>query len=143
MDPHEALADLKQISVQIAHAVVADQAGMVLGSTLADPDSSRRLARTGQELWDAADGARRDLGRDELAQLEVATPDGSVFLVRDAARLIVATTSPDPTVGLVFYDLKACLRSIAEGDAPDAQTATRETPAPEAQASTEEGHGEA
>jgi predicted regulator of Ras-like GTPase activity (Roadblock/LC7/MglB family) len=115
MDAQEALADLKQISVQIVHAVVADAAGGVAGSTLSDTVSAERLARSAQELWEAADGARRELGRDELAQLEVATPDGSVFLVRDSARMIIATTSADPTVGLVFYDLKACLRSIAEG----------------------------
>jgi hypothetical protein len=28
----------------------------------------------------------------------------------------VATTGADPTVGLVFYDLKTLLRQIAEGD---------------------------
>ena len=26
--------------------------------------------------------------------------------------MIAATTTPEPTVGLVFYDLKTCLRSI-------------------------------
>jgi hypothetical protein len=35
-----------------------------------------------------------------------------VFVVRDGDRLIAATTTPEPTVGLVFYDLKTCLRSI-------------------------------
>ena len=29
----------------------------------------------------------------------------------------VVAVDPDPTVGLVFYDLKHCLRSIAEGTA--------------------------
>jgi hypothetical protein len=29
--------------------------------------------------------------------------------------VIAATTRPDPTVGLVFYDLKHCLRSIDGG----------------------------
>jgi hypothetical protein len=47
-----------------------------------------------------------------VAQLEAATPVGSVFVVRDGDRLIAATTTPEPTVGLVFYDLKTCLRSI-------------------------------
>jgi predicted regulator of Ras-like GTPase activity (Roadblock/LC7/MglB family) len=133
MDAQEALADLKQISVQIVHAVVADAGGGVAGSTLPDGASADRLARSAGELWEAADGARRELGRDELAQLEVATPDGSVFLVRDAARTIIATTSADPTVGLVFYDLKACLRSIAEGahdGAPAAPDVEPEVPAP-------------
>ena len=38
--------------------------------------------------------------------------DGSVFVVRDGKRLIVATTAPEPTVGLVFYDLKSTLREL-------------------------------
>ena len=29
--------------------------------------------------------------------------------------MIAATTRPDPTVGLVFYDLKHCLRAIEDG----------------------------
>jgi hypothetical protein len=28
--------------------------------------------------------------------------------------MIAATTAPEPTVGLVFYDLKSCLRGLAE-----------------------------
>ena len=31
---------------------------------------------------------------------------------------IAATTAPDPTVGLVFYDLKSCLRSLDEDEKP-------------------------
>ena len=37
--------------------------------------------------------------------------------MRDGDRLIAATTTPEPTVGLVFYDLKTCLRSVAEPEA--------------------------
>jgi len=39
-------------------------------------------------------------------------------VVRDTERVIAATTSADPTVGLVFYDLKSCLRDAAEKPAP-------------------------
>src|SRR4051794_5354768 len=143
MQPQQALADLKQISVQIVHALIADASGHVVASTVGDASAEATLARTAQSLWEAGERARRDLGRDELAQLEVATPEGSVFLVRDDARTIVATTSADPTVGLVFYDLKACLRSVAESaagpaatpdlpveDAP-AEVAVQAAPAPE------------
>ena len=35
-------------------------------------------------------------------------------LLRPLGLAIAATTRPDPTVGLVFYDLKHCLRSIEE-----------------------------
>jgi hypothetical protein len=55
-----------------------------------------------------------DALRPGISQLEVATVAGSVFVVRDGERLIAATTTPEPTVGLVFYDLKTCLRSVDE-----------------------------
>jgi len=114
MDAREALSDLKQISVQIVDAVVTDADGAVEGSTLGDPDDADRLARVAAELWSACDRTRRDLGRDELTQVEAATPSGSVFLVRDGERMIAATTPVDPTVGLIFYDLKTTLRTLAE-----------------------------
>jgi hypothetical protein len=44
-----------------------------------------------------------------------------VFVVRDGERTIAATTTPEPTVGLVFYDLKTCLRSIDDPPAPAPQ----------------------
>ena len=34
--------------------------------------------------------------------------------MRDGDRVIAATTGPEPTVGLVFYDLKTCLRGFGE-----------------------------
>jgi predicted regulator of Ras-like GTPase activity (Roadblock/LC7/MglB family) len=115
LNAHEALDDLKQISVQVTAAAIGASAGALEASTLSDSAAGERLVRLGSELWDAAEQARRDLGRDELSQLEVATPEGSVFVLRDAARTIVATTTVDPIVGLVFYDLRTCLRTVAEG----------------------------
>jgi hypothetical protein len=46
-----------------------------------------------------------------------------VFVLREGDRLIAATTVPDPTVGLVFYDLKSALRAAA--DAEDAKPKPR------------------
>jgi predicted regulator of Ras-like GTPase activity (Roadblock/LC7/MglB family) len=114
MDPAEALADLKQISTQIDRAVIVRVDGSVAGSTVADEAASSRIAEAGVRLWEAADRARRDLGRPELSQLEVATGEGSVFAVRDDQHLVVAVTAPEPTVGLIFYDLKTCLRNLRE-----------------------------
>ncbi len=48
-----------------------------------------------------------------LTQLEVALHEGSIFVVRDGELAIAATTTPSPTAGLVLYDLRACLRSLA------------------------------
>jgi predicted regulator of Ras-like GTPase activity (Roadblock/LC7/MglB family) len=115
LNAHEALDDLKQISVQVTAAAIGGPAGALEAATLTDPAASERLVRLGSELWEAAEQAQRDLGRDALSQIEVATPEGSVFVVRDAGRTIVATTTVDPIVGLVFYDLRTCLRTVAEG----------------------------
>ena len=124
MQPTEALNDLKQISVQIVHALLTDRDGGLVASTLDAQPAAERLALLSRELWEAAEEARAELGRDELVQLEAATAEGSVFLTRDERHGIVATTGRDPTVGLVFYDLKACLRSLAQENgsrpAPDA-----------------------
>ncbi len=69
---------------------------------------------------------RRDLGREGVAQLQAATPEGSLFIVLDGDLMALATTSPDPTAGLVFYDLKTLLRQLdtsGETAAPDAEPA--------------------
>jgi predicted regulator of Ras-like GTPase activity (Roadblock/LC7/MglB family) len=113
MDAARALADLTEISSQIEAAVVLDKDGSLLGSTLTDEARAEELARSARELLAAAE---RTSENKELAQLEVATTDGSVFIVRDDDRTIAATTTPEPTVGLVFYDLKSCLRSVAASE---------------------------
>ena len=46
-------------------------------------------------------------------------------MVADGDRLIAATTREEPTVGLVFYDLKSCLRGLGEEEA-----ATKPKPKP-------------
>lgn len=122
----QALADLTEISSQIESAVAFDREGTVLASTV-DDDLAGRLASTALELLRAAEEQGAD-GK-ELAQLDVALQDGSVFVVRDGDRLIAATTSPEPTAGLVFYDLKSCLRGLgAEPEKPKRAAARRTTP---------------
>jgi predicted regulator of Ras-like GTPase activity (Roadblock/LC7/MglB family) len=112
MDAAQALADLTEISSQIQAAVLLEPDGAVAASTLADGARVDAFARAARELVSAAEQVR-SLGGESLTQLEVATGEGSVFVVRDDGRTIAATTSPEPTVGLVFYDLKSCLRSAA------------------------------
>lgn len=107
MDAQQALADLTEISSQIRAAVVFDDKGKVQGSTLADGEV---FARAAAELLGAAEELRP--GASPLTQLEIATGDGCVFVVRQGKATIAATTGADPTVGLVFYDLKSALRSI-------------------------------
>jgi predicted regulator of Ras-like GTPase activity (Roadblock/LC7/MglB family) len=114
MDAAEALSDLTQISPQIDRVVVVRADGSVEASTLADESAARRMCDGAIALCAAADEAGAAMGRRPVVQAEVATPEGSVFLVRDAERSVCAVTGCDPTVGLIFYDLKTCLRQIAE-----------------------------
>ena len=116
MDTAQALADLTEISPQIEAAVVFDGGGSVEGSTLEDEERSRELARLGKLLLDEA-GTARSAEAGALTQVQAELRAGSVFLVREGERAIAATTAEEPTVGLVFYDLRSCLRSAAdEGD---------------------------
>jgi predicted regulator of Ras-like GTPase activity (Roadblock/LC7/MglB family) len=122
MDPAAALAELKSLSTQIQVVMLVDRDGSVTAAT-ADGDRATRLGQLARDLVAGADAVRGDLGRDALAQLQAATPDGSVFVVVDGDRLAVATTGADPTVGLVFYDLKTLLRQLAAAPPPEGSDA--------------------
>lgn len=113
MDPAEAIADLKQVSPQIRTVTITTREGASEASS-ESPTRAGELARVGSELFADAIAAAAERGRSELSQLEIATPDGSVFVLANRDHLIVATTVADPTVGLVFYDLKSCLRAVSE-----------------------------
>jgi hypothetical protein len=111
VDAAQALADLTEISSQIEAAVLFDAGGDVEGSTLADEGKAQRLADAAAHLLERADAVRSE--DVEVIQVEASLADGCVFVVRDGDRRIAATTVADPTVGLVFYDLKSCLRDSA------------------------------
>ena len=129
MDATQALADLAEISSQIECAVVLDGKGKPLGSTVADAALAESLAARAAELFEAAENASTTGG--ELTQLEVALLAGSVFIVREGELRVVATTCPEPTIGLVFYDLRSCLRAISgsETSAPKQRAKKTEQPA--------------
>src|SRR4051812_44850511 len=124
MDAQQALADLTEVSSQIQTAVVFDDKGKVVGSTLPDGEP---FAQAAADLLAAAEEV--NAGSSALTQLEVATAAGSVFVVREGKTTIAATTAPAPTVGLVFYDLKSALRSAKPKPPPK--------PRPKADAATE------
>ena len=119
MDAAQALADLTEISSQVVQVAIVDRDGSVLATTIPDPARAERFIVGIGKLLDEADALRQVRGLTWLSQLEAATLDGSVFVVRRDGRMIAATTRPDPTVGLVLYDLKHCLRSIEEPAAPE------------------------
>ena len=125
MDAAQALADLTEISSQVVQVAVVNADGAVLATTIADAARADRFVHGVATLLDEAESLRQARGLPSLSQLEAATLEGSVFIVRQpggkgAGRIIAATTRPDPTVGLVFYDLKHCLRSIDDLSTADA-----------------------
>ena len=107
----QALADLTEISSQIEAAVLAGEDGTVVGSTFLDKAAGERFAEAAAELLRSAAEPKRE-GLQELVQLQAVTPQGSVFVVRDGGHFVAAITGREPTVGLVFYDLKTCLRLV-------------------------------
>jgi predicted regulator of Ras-like GTPase activity (Roadblock/LC7/MglB family) len=112
MDAAQALADLTEISSQIESAVIASHKGAVLASTFGDDAKGKDVAALALELLAAAEEARGE--GEPLVQLEAATRQGSVFVVRDERNVAAAITTPKPTVGLVFYDLRTCLRLLEQ-----------------------------
>jgi predicted regulator of Ras-like GTPase activity (Roadblock/LC7/MglB family) len=118
MDAQQALADLTEISSQIQAAVVFDDGGKLAASTLGDSPRADELARAASGLLAAADEIKT--GENALTQLEVATGEGSVFVVRAGKMVIAATTGSNPTAGLVFYDLKSALRTVKPAAKPAA-----------------------
>ena len=115
MDANSAISELTEISPQVRDVVIADAADEVLG-TNTPRARAEQLVAGARRLLENADSVRPR----PVSQLEAATTVGSVFVVRDADHVIAATTSAEPTVGLVFYDLKSCLRSVVELSPHDA-----------------------
>jgi predicted regulator of Ras-like GTPase activity (Roadblock/LC7/MglB family) len=126
MDAAAALERLREISSQVRAAVIFERGGKVVGSTLADEEHAKQVADEAETLLREAEQRSDRPDGGDFAQLEVALQAGSVFVVRDGERLIAATTPPEPTVGLVFYDLKSCLREL---EAPKRRQPAKRKPA--------------
>ena len=107
-------------------AVLFDSGGKVLASTV-PAERAEGFAVAARLLWEQAEVVR---GEDaaKLTQLEAATKNGSVFVVREAEQTLAAVTSPEPTAGLVFYDLRSALRAAAEKPKKRRAPAKKTTP---------------
>jgi predicted regulator of Ras-like GTPase activity (Roadblock/LC7/MglB family) len=110
VEPTEALAELTALSSQIEEAAILGESGFVLASTRT-PERGERLAQVAADLLTAAADVREG---GEVTRVEVRQPSGSVFVVVEAGRKAVATTVPEPTAGLVLYDLRTALRRLEE-----------------------------
>ena len=114
MDASAALSELVALSTQVVEAVVTTPEGAVEGARAAEDERARRLAAAGTELLAQASSLRPESA---VERVHVDLERGSLVTVSDGARTIVATTVPEPTAGLVAFDLRTALRRIAEDDA--------------------------
>ena len=121
-EPSAALAELTEISSQIESAVLFGADGKVVAATIPDEPAAQVAASAKALLEQAA-----QIGDGELTQIEASTSAGSLFVVKDGTTMIAASTSAEPTAGLVFYDLKECLRAVAK---PPAKPAAKPRPKP-------------
>ena len=112
MDPSAALSELLALSTQVVEAVVVGRDGAIEASHAADDERAGELASAGTSLLTEASTLRTSAEGAERVHVDLER--GSVVAVRDAERTIVATTVPEPTAGLVAFDLRTALRRIAE-----------------------------
>jgi predicted regulator of Ras-like GTPase activity (Roadblock/LC7/MglB family) len=103
----QALRELLEVSEDIVGALILDADGAPLSATASD--EARRAAHTAAAMLAHAEALRTD---GAVRRIEAVTPTGSVFAVRDGNRAIIAVTGPDPLAGLVYHDLRACLRKV-------------------------------
>jgi predicted regulator of Ras-like GTPase activity (Roadblock/LC7/MglB family) len=108
-EPSAALAELTEISSQIESAVLLGADGKVVAATIPD-ERAAQVAASAKALFEQA----AQIGEGELTQIEASTGEGSLFVVKDGSTMIAASTSAGPTAGLVFYDLKSCLRAAGK-----------------------------
>ncbi|MGI8886884.1 MAG: roadblock/LC7 domain-containing protein [Gaiellaceae bacterium] len=119
MDANQALVELAELSSQVVRAVVLDAKGSVLAST---GDGSDGLARSAVDLLAAAGELHASAG--EVTRAEVELAEGGLFVLREGDRTIAATTGPNPTSGLIVYDLRTCLGGIVDEKPKRRRTAT-------------------
>jgi predicted regulator of Ras-like GTPase activity (Roadblock/LC7/MglB family) len=89
--------------------VLFDADGKVVAATIPE-ERAAQVATSAKALLEQAG----QIGEGDLTQVEASTAAGSLFVVKDGSTMIAASTSAEPTAGLVFYDLKIALREAAK-----------------------------
>jgi hypothetical protein len=112
----QALAFLTELSPDIRAAAILGPGGEV-------------LAEQGGEDWrepaaDLLEAADRAGGR-PVGQIHVGTGEGEVFGVRHGGLVALAVTERFTLASLMAFDLRAALRDLGRGSAPDPDVAGR------------------
>ena len=114
LTPALALDYLDELSTDIEAAVVLDRDGGIAAATGDDDDRKERMRELFVALLDRAADASPGTGVD---QLEVTTPEGSVFAVRGSDWTVGVVAGRKPLSSLMFYDLRNVVTDLGQGDA--------------------------
>lgn len=125
MEAAQALRELMELSSQITAAIALDSDGSVLAVSSDDAAVAAALTASTAELVAAAGDLGAADGR-EVTRVEVELEEGAFFVVREAGRTVAARTEPNPTSGLVVYDLRTCAQGI-DAPEPKKRRATRKS----------------
>lgn len=113
----KAFKEMLEISTDV------DKAILFLGDEAIVSNFSEGLQETmvkkAKELSTAGATRAADMGSAPLTQLVIESAAGTVFLVReprDGGMGMLATAKKDSRIGLVFYDMKTCIRDAQEID---------------------------
>ena len=121
MNAQTSLTELLRLSTQVVEAVVSGPAGAVEAATVGE-ERAQELATAGTELLAAAADVRPGV---EVERVAVELSSGSVVVVRSGERSLAATTVPEPTLGLVTYDLRTALTRIEAAPASRSRSRKR------------------
>lgn len=103
LTPELALDYLDELSTDIEVALVLDSGGRLAAATGDDEGRKERMRGYVVELLDRAAETAPDAGID---QVEVSTPEGSVFAVRGSSWTVAVVAGRKPLSSLMFYDLR-------------------------------------
>jgi hypothetical protein len=112
LTPQLALDYLDELSVDIEAALVLDGGNRLAAATGDDDERNERMREVAVELLDRAAGASPDAGVD---QVEVTTPEGSVFAVRGSDWSVAVVAGRKPLASLMFYDLRNVVSDLGTG----------------------------
>jgi hypothetical protein len=111
LTPALALDYLGELSTDIEDIIVLDREGSVAAATGDDDERSERMRELFVALLDRASEALPDAGVD---QLEVTSPEGSVFAVRGENWSVGVVAGRKPLSSLMFYDLRNVVTDLGE-----------------------------
>lgn len=111
----KAFKEMLEISTDVDKAVLFAGDEVVVSNF---PESLQAtMVKKAHELAAAGAGRAADMGSSPLTQMVVESTGGMVFLVRepeDGGMGVLATAKKDSRIGLVFYDMKTCIRDAQE-----------------------------